>query len=112
MATRATIIVEGQTSVKAYKHWDGYETATLPWLEEFNKNFSRARGDDPEYKLAQLLRSSAFDSMKYNLDPSRDTGWGIVPIDADMWEEYEYHLHLDGSVSVKTGKDINRKAMT
>ena len=110
MATRATIIVEGQTSVKAYKHWDGYEEATLPWLEEVNKTFAEARGDDPNYKLAQLLRSSAWDADKYKLDPSRDTGWGIVPIEADMWEEYEYHLHADGSVSVNTGKDIKRKS--
>jgi len=109
MATRATIIVEGQTSVKAYKHWDGYETATLPWLEEFNRTFTEARGDDPDYKLAQLLRSSAFDAQKYKLDSSRDTGWGIIPIDAEVWEEYEYHLHADGSVSVKTGNDIKRK---
>lgn len=110
MATRATIIVEGQPSVKAYKHWDGYEEATLPWLEEFNKTFTEERGDDPDYKLAQLLRSSAFDAKKYSLDPSRNTGWGIVPIKADMWEEYEYHLHSDGRVSVKTGKDIKRKS--
>ena len=101
MATRATIIVEGQPSVKAYKHWDGYPEATLAWLEEFNKSFAEARGDDPEYKLAQLLRSSAFDAEKYNLDPSRDTGWGIIPINADVWEEYEYFLRHDGSVDCK-----------
>ncbi len=60
--------------MKVYKHWDGYEYATLPWLEEFNKTFTEARGDDPDYKLAQLLRSSAFDAQKYKLDSSRDTG--------------------------------------
>ena len=109
MATRATIIVEGQPSVKAYKHWDGYEEATLPWLEEFNRTFAATRGDDPDYKLAQLLRSSAWDADKFNLDKSRDTGWGIVPIDADVWEEYEYHLHGDGRLTVKTGKEIKRK---
>ena len=109
MATRATIIIEGMALVKAYKHWDGYEEATLPWLEEFNKTFTEARGDDPEYKLAQLLRSSARDADKFRLDPSRNTGWGVVPMDADMWEEYEYHLLADGSVLVKTGKEIKRK---
>ena len=101
MATRATIVVEGQSSVKVYKHWDGYEEATLPWLEEFNKTFAKTRGDDPDYKLAQLLRSSAFDAEKFQLDKSRNTGWGIVPIDADMWEEYEYFLRHDGSVDCK-----------
>jgi hypothetical protein len=101
MATRATIIVEGQPSVKAYKHWDGYPEATLPWLEEFNMAFSYARGDDPDYKLAQLLRSSALDAEKFNLDPSTATGWGIIPIDADMGEEYEYFLRHDGSVDYK-----------
>ena len=101
MATRATIIVEGQSSVKAYKHWDGYPEATLAWLQEFNHSFAKARGNDPDYKFAQLLRSSAFDAEKYNLDSSRDTGWGIIHIDADALEEYEYFLRHDGSVDCK-----------
>lgn len=104
MATRATIYILSEDKqgihkqVKVYKHWDGYPSATLEWLEDFNKSFSSARGDDPQYKIAQLLRSSAFDSMKYNLDPAHHTGWGIVPIDADCNAEWEYYLNVDGSV--------------
>jgi len=98
MATRATIYVEGIDTVKVYKHWDGYPSATLPWLEDFNKSFTQKRGDDPDYKLAQLLRSSAFDAGKYNLDSSRDTGWGVVHINGDCNEEHEYHLMADGKV--------------
>lgn len=105
MATRATIYIlsEDKTGIhqdyKVYKHWSGNPEATLEWLEDFNKSFSTERGDDPEYKFAQLLRSSAFDCAKYRLDESRHTGWGIVPIDADCNEEWEYYLKVDGSVT-------------
>lgn len=98
MATRATIYVDGIDTVKVYKHWDGYPKATLPWLCAFNKAFTKERGDNPDYKFAQLLRSSAFDSVKYKLDASAYTGWGVVDISDDVGEEHEYHLLADGTV--------------
>ena len=68
MGTRCIIKVEGLKGVCVYKHWDGYPKGTLPWLKDFNKKFTEERGfDDPEYKFAQLLRSSAFDCKKFNL---------------------------------------------
>ena len=99
MATRCTIKVEGIDLVKVYKHYDGYPEATLEWLQSFNEDFAKNRGDDPEYKIAQLLRSSARDSKTYGLDQSKHTGWGILPIDSDAGEEFEYVLHKDGRVS-------------
>lgn len=104
MATRATIYIlsedkEGiHEQVKVYKHWDGYPEATLEWLKDFNKSFSAERGDDPQYKMAQLLRSSNRDAGKYGLDDAHHTGWGIVPINADCGAEWEYYLNVDGSV--------------
>jgi len=98
MATRATIYVEGIDTVKVYKHWDGYPEATLPWLEDFNKSFTEERGHDPDYKFAQLLRSSMRDAKKYGLDDSHHTGWGVVHINGDCNEEHEYHLLADGTV--------------
>lgn len=122
MATRATIYVDGIDTVKVYKHWDGYPEATLPWLEDFNKSFTEGRGfDDPQYKFAQLLRSSITDADKYGLndaqhkfaellrssmrdadkhglDPAHLTGWGVVPITQDCGAEHEYHLLADGTV--------------
>jgi hypothetical protein len=98
MATRATIYVDGIDTVKVYKHWDGYPSATLPWLEDFNKSFTQFRGVDPQYKFAQLLRSSIKDAEKHGLDEADYTGWGVVPINADMMEDYEYHLLADGTV--------------
>lgn len=100
MATRAVIQIEGFPLCKLYKHWDGYPSSTLPWLEEFNKDFVTNRGDDPEYKFAQLVRSSAFDAEKFGLDKSRHTGWGVIPIDSDYGADYEYILKKDGSVLV------------
>tara|TARA_R100001129_G_scaffold85_2_gene127 strand:+ start:845 stop:1147 length:303 start_codon:yes stop_codon:yes gene_type:complete len=99
MATRCTIIVEGIDLVKVYKHHDGYPEATLEWLQSFNEDFAKNRGDDPEYKIAQLLRSSVRDSKRYGLDPRKHTGWGVIPRDSDAGEEFEYVLHKDGRVS-------------
>ena len=101
MATRCSIIVDGIDTVKVYKHWDGAPESTLEWLQVFNKDFTDNRGfDNPEYKIAQLVRSSARDAKVYGLDPSKHTGWGILPIDNDAGEEFIYFLHADGSVTV------------
>ena len=101
MATRATIKVEGFKLAKVYKHWDGFPKATLPWLEDFNKRFTEERGNDAEYKFAQLLRSSAFEALEYDLDKSTTTGWGVIAHNANYYEEYEYTLMLDGTVVVR-----------
>lgn len=101
MSTRAVIKIEGIDYVQVYKHCDGYPKTTLEWLEDFNSDFTKNRGDDPEYKLAQLLRSSARDGDKYDLDQSKYTGWGLQPYNSDVWQEYEYLLKTDGSVEVK-----------
>ena len=101
MATRCTIKIQGINYAKVYKHWDGYPDATLQWLQDFNAKFENDRGfSDPQYKFAQLLRSSAWDSEQYNLDPSKATGWGVVDFTDFLWEEYEYTLTPD-SVIVK-----------
>ena len=100
MATTATISLEGYNVAKLYKHWDGYPEATLQWLEDFNREFVRTRGDDPEYKFAQLIRSSAFDCEKYGLDPSRSTGWGVLEMSSGNVGQYQYRLMKDGSVNV------------
>lgn len=104
MGTRAIIKTEG-TTVAVYKHYDGYPSGTLPWLEKFNKEFSEKRGNDPMYKVAQLLRDSERSKDDFTtLDPSKFTGWGVVIIPEDqqdtfdMWEEYEYVLKMDGTV--------------
>lgn len=101
MSTRCTIKIEGINYAKAYKHWDGYPDATLKWLEEFNKNFTNNRGDDPSYKFAQLLRSSVRHCSMFNLDPSQYTGWGVLEFDESCTEEFEYLLQKDGSVTYK-----------
>lgn len=101
MATRSTIKVEGFNTAKLYKHWDGYPSATLPWLTKFNKEFTEKRGDDPSYKFAQLIRSSVTMSEEFELDKSTETGWGVVKISEEMGQEYEYTLKTDGTVTYK-----------
>jgi hypothetical protein len=95
MATRAVIEIDGM-DVCLYKHWDGYPSATLPWLLNFVDKFDR---DDKEYMFAQLIRSSAFDAEEFNLDKSRATGWGVVRCSEDCWEQYRYIIK-DKKVSV------------
>ena len=106
MATRTTIYIlsedkEGiHQQVKVCKHWDGeIEAMFLAWLRDFNRDFSAKRGDDPQCKMAQLLRSSDKYARKYGIDDSHHTGWSIVPINHDCGAEWEYHLNVDGSVT-------------
>jgi hypothetical protein len=100
MSTNAVIRVEGQDNIEVYKHWDGYPDSTLPWLKDFNEDFKENRGDDPDYKLAQLLRSSARDAEEFDLDPSKHTGWAVVVAKSYGWE-YRYTLNKDGTVIVE-----------
>ncbi len=97
MGTSAKIKIENVQYAELYKHWDGNPSSTLQWLEDFNKDFTLNRGEDPEYKFAQLVRSSTRDQEKYNLDDSKYTGWGIVAQDS-IDTDYTYTLMTDGTV--------------
>lgn len=97
MATRA-IIKLPDFNVVFYKHWDGSPQSTAAWLIKFNQECGR--DNDPNYKFAQLVRSSAFDCEEFNLDPSRNSGWGVYRAGIDLGQEYEYTLHHRGRVSV------------
>ena len=111
MATRSTISIEGMTPI-VYKHWDGYPKAMIPWLTEFNKTFTKKRGDDPSYKFAQLLRSSVMEADKYQLDNDKFTGWGVIESFQDLGQEYNYLLKTDGSIvytEINVNPQTNRK---
>lgn len=97
MATSAIINVEGFTICTLYKHYDGDTGSTLPWLEKFNQEFTEKRGHDPEYKMAQLIRSSASMAEEFNLDKSTETGWGVISFTTD--EQFVYTLMNDGTVA-------------
>lgn len=98
MATRSSIQIEGVDYAEVYKHWDGYPSNMLHWLEEFNQAFAKNRGDDPEYKFAQLLRWS---TEKSSVRSEPYTGWGVIPFGSDMGQDYIYTLKKDGSVTVE-----------
>lgn len=104
MGTKAIIKIEGNTFCQVYKHWDGYPESTLPFLEKFNKDFSENRGDDAEYKTAQLLRATKRLENEFNLDSSNYTGWGVMEYGIDCGEEFQYTLKEDGTVTVKEKK--------
>lgn len=100
MRTSAVIEVEGVEFAMIYKHWDGQPEATLALLETFNRKFTKDRGNDGEYKIAQLLRETIRSGKRFGYDMSETTGWGIVPFEKDSWADYRYVLNGDGSVSV------------
>jgi hypothetical protein len=104
MGTTASIHVQGFPNVCFYKHFDGSPKATLPWLTKFNQDFTNDRGDDPNYKFAQLIRSSARDASTFNLDDSNSTGWGVFMTNSLGTCEYEYTLMRDGTVQVNEPK--------
>ena len=104
MSTNAVIHIEGLPEIFVYKHWDGYPEGTLPWLKEFNRKFTAKRPDDPNYKLAQLLRSSIRNARRFRLDKDEFTGWGVFPSSVSVHFDYEYTLMLDGSVVVTKAK--------
>lgn len=99
MATRACIKIEGVNFAKVYKHWDGYPEGVLGWLKTFNHRFAEKRGDGPQYKFAQLLRSST--KPEFELDADEFTGYGVVPFNDNCGEEWEYTLMTDGEVKVR-----------
>lgn len=99
MATRSCIKIEGINFAKVYKHWDGHPENMLPWLETFNDEFTKVRGVDPDYKFAQLLRSST--EERFGLDDSKSTGYGVVPYDENCGEDFVYVLNNDGTVTIE-----------
>lgn len=99
MSTNALIKVEGFKHAELYKHWDGAPKNTLKWLQDFNARISQESVSSEE-KFAQLVRSSAMDCEEYNLDPSKFTGWGVVPANKYGFD-YLYVLKKDGTVVVK-----------
>jgi len=99
MSTRAIIKIEGVDYANIYQHYDGYPENTLKYLVAFNKDFKENRGDDPQYKFAQFLRFTVRESEKYQIDNSKYTGWGVIPVNTDYGQEYEYLLKRDGTVT-------------
>lgn len=73
---------ENETGTMIYKHWDGYPSATVPWLVEKIKDFTEKRSNsDYSYFVAYLLKSISKDSEKFGLDDSLYTGWGFFKDD-------------------------------
>ena len=103
MATSALIRFQGLPFGAVVRvHWDGDRLA--PWLIAFNKRFAHERGDDPTYKVAQLLRDSVRQADEYKLDPSEFTGWAVMngsESDDYFDVQHVYTLRRDGEVVQK-----------
>jgi len=90
MSTSATIEIDGLKNCLLYKHYDGDKAGVLPWLQYFNDFFVSHRKSDPEYKMAQLIRSSERLAYAFKLDDCPITGWGVVPYETAHLHEYHY----------------------
>ena len=99
MCTSAIVRVEGIKFCELYCHYDGYPSNMIPFLEKFNKGFTEKRGDDPEYKIAQLIRHTAVDG-RIDLDDVDCLGFGIVK-PGECGSDYVYTLKKDGSVTYR-----------
>ena len=92
MATTSLIVVEGFEEIGVYKHYDGYQSAMMPWLMDFHSDFMKNIGWNPSYELAQLLKNSARKSKEYlGLDEDEYFGWGIVRT-SEWSTNYKYVL--------------------
>lgn len=100
MATSALITLEGFPKFSLYRHHDGYPSGTLPFLTFFNERFTKIRGNDLEYKAAQLVRATIIYGEQFHLCMDETCGWGICP-DANISVDFYYTLHGDGSVTYR-----------
>jgi len=93
-SSRTIIYVEGIDFACIYMH-DNESKKTLDWLRKFNREFTKNRGDDPEYKFAQLLRYS---TEVYPLD--NYLTWGLVPYNQPgvYYANYVYSLLSTGKI--------------
>ena len=106
MSTRAQIKVQG-SEIMIYKHSDGYPSEVLPTLVGTMKVFIRARGNEPDYALAQIMRAFARRDEKRRQailadDEQKEwhsiykephmTGWGL---DCVVHGDIEYLYQVD-----------------
>jgi len=119
MSTRAQIQVEG-SEILIYKHCDGYPEGVIPILEPFAKEFLKARGHDPAYMTAQIVRAFAVNNFihraneawagkltglkskewPYYVENSKMyLGWGLdCEIHGDI--EFLYKITADGHLEI------------
>ena len=119
MSTRTQILVEGNESVKIYKHSDGYPSGVLPFLKELLPSFQLYRGFDDSYLTAHIsalfiqeqkqsylkeLKKAKKEGNKSNIEYysiPRFTGHGLdSSFHSDI--EFLYVIKKDFSVSVFT----------
>jgi len=110
MGTKALINFKDEDSkphaVSIYKHWDGYPSATAPFIFHFAKEYYNNRGADVEYAVAQFLRWTITKGKEFGLDMSEFTGWGVFDKHAPkVGQEYTYTINL-GTHTVKIGRVV------
>lgn len=96
----AVVRVQGLPQVELFVHRVISVDLFEEWLREFNEAFCNERGFDPQYKFAQLLRSSVFDADKFAIDTNCIYGWEVLPqcnIE-DSSHDYLYILNNDGTI--------------
>lgn len=112
MSTRSVIRFKNdEVGTMIYKHWDGYPSATIPWLCTKIKEFTEVRKNDYSYFFAYVLKNIFNDAKEFGLDDSKFTGWGLLKHDdraaRSLGVDYVYTVDLEN----KTIAINNRKIM-
>ena len=105
MSTRAQIKVQG-SEIMIYKHSDGYPSEVLPTLVDIMKTFIRARGNEPDYALAQIMRAFARRDEQRRKERLKETKMALKKWEDDkespeynsfkMWEEMYSEQSMTG----------------
>lgn len=120
MSTRSVIRFKNdEVGSMIYKHWDGYPSATIPWLVDKVKTFTEKRGNDYTYFAAYILKSVLVDAEKYGLDDSPLTGWGLFKdnkeknkvVKDSFGVDYVYTIDLDAK-TIKIGDSVKNTINT
>jgi hypothetical protein len=119
MSTRAQICIKRDTpgfketgGIYIYKHCDGYpegEHGVLRILKPFVERFVKARGNEPDYLLCQIVREFAYADPREPGEEwggQRFIGWGL---DTVQHGDIEYLYEVDSATGIVY---VNGKAST
>lgn len=89
--TRAIIKVEGLENVCLVRMNDGNDGGFKTFLSKFNTQYEQKRKNDPNYKMAQLIRATVM------IDKDPVFNWAVYSNDK-VSVDYTHILKSDGTV--------------
>ena len=102
------IFIEGISYAKIYKHNNEFYTPERmrEKLEAFNQEFTEERGEEADYKFAQLIKQSNTIFKEDLKVEEKFEGWGVLQYEEFCNSSHRYILHLDGTVSYENLENL------